>query len=177
VLALGTVEPRKNFPALVRAFDAVAAVDPDLRLVIAGPDGWGAGPLAGALAACRHRDRVTRLGMTDEAGRAALLRGATALAYPSVYEGFGLPPLEAMSVGLPVVVTAAGAVVEVVGDAALVVPVGDDDALAAALCRIVADDALRAELGRRGPGRAARYRWAATGAGLVALYRRATLGS
>jgi glycosyltransferase involved in cell wall biosynthesis len=114
--------------------------------------------------------------MTDEPARAALLRGAHALVYPSVYEGFGLPPLEAMSVGLPVLVTASGAVREVVGDAALVVPVGDDDALAEGLVRIVDDDELRAELSRRGPARAARYDWSSTVEGLVALYHKA-LGS
>jgi glycosyltransferase involved in cell wall biosynthesis len=93
-----------------------------------------------------------------------------------VYEGFGLPPLEAMSIGLPVLVTGAGAVREVVGDAALVVPLANDDALAEGLVRIVEDDALRADLSHRGPVRAARYDWSTTVEGLVALYHKA-LGS
>jgi glycosyltransferase involved in cell wall biosynthesis len=177
VLALGTIEPRKNFPGLVRAFERVGDRDGALRLVIAGPPGWGSAALEAALASCRHRDRVVRLEAVDELARAALLRGAVALAYPSVYEGFGLPPLEAMSVGVPVVATAAGAVREVVADAALVVPVNDDEALAAGLERVVCDDALRAELAERGPRRAAHFRWDATADGLVALYRRATVGS
>jgi glycosyltransferase involved in cell wall biosynthesis len=177
VVALGTIEPRKNFPGLVRAFDDLAGEQPDLRLVIAGPDGWDTERFTAAAAAARHRDRIVRLGATDDAGRAALLRGATALAYPSVYEGFGLPPLEAMSVGLPVLATAAGAVQEVVGDAALLVPVGDHDALVAGLRRITTDEPLRADLSARGPQHAARYDWSRTAEGLVALYRRATLGS
>jgi glycosyltransferase involved in cell wall biosynthesis len=173
LLALGTIEPRKNFPGLVRAFDAAASALPGVQLVIAGPDGWDDQRFAAALAASPHRARITRLGALDEVQRAALLRGATALVYPSVYEGFGLPPLEAMSVGIPTLVTAAGAVVEVVGDAALVVPVGDHDALAAGLVRIVDDDALRADLTTRGLRRAASYEWSRTASGLVGLYRQA----
>lgn len=172
VLALGTIEPRKNYPALLRAFDAVAAEDRDVRLVIAGPDGWGMAQFDDALARCAHRDRVTRLGMTDEAGRASLLRGATALAYPSLYEGFGLPPLEAMSVGVPAVVSDAGAVVEVVGDAAEVAPARDVDAIAAALARVLCDEERRSELIERGRARAAQFTWDATADGLARLYRR-----
>jgi glycosyltransferase involved in cell wall biosynthesis len=173
LLAIGTIEPRKNFPALVRAFDTVARDLPALQLVIAGPDGWDGGRFEAALAACTHRDRVTRLGALGERERAELLRGATALVYPSIYEGFGLPPLEAMSVGVPVVATAAGAVVEVVGDGALVVPAGAHDALAAGLVRIVEDAELRSDLAQRGAARAARYDWARTVEGIVSLYRQA----
>ncbi|HEX7097564.1 MAG TPA: glycosyltransferase family 1 protein [Acidimicrobiales bacterium] len=177
VLALGTVEPRKNYPALLRAFDAVADKMPGVRLVIAGPDGWDSARFEETLAACRHRDRVTRIGMVDEDRRAALLRDAHALVYPSLYEGFGLPPLEAMSVGVPVLATDIGAVREVAADAALLVPTGDDTALAEALVRIVEDDALRTDLAHRGRLRAASYDWSKTAAGLVALYERAHVGS
>jgi glycosyltransferase involved in cell wall biosynthesis len=173
LLAMGTIEPRKNFPGLLRAFERAAPDIPDVRLVVAGPDGWDGGRFAAALAASPARDRVTRLGALDDAQRAAMLRGATALVYPSVYEGFGLPPLEAMSVGVPTLVTAAGAVVEVVGDAALVVPVGDDDALAEGIVRIATDEATRADLVARGHVRAGGYAWPRTAAGLVGLYRRA----
>ncbi|MBV8296309.1 MAG: glycosyltransferase family 4 protein, partial [Acidimicrobiia bacterium] len=116
-LTIGTVEPRKDHPLLVRAFDAVAAQEPDLRLVIAGPDGWGSDALAEAVAAATHRDRIVRLGYVDDEARAGLLRGARVFVFPSVYEGFGLPPLEAMRAGVPVVATAAGALPEVLGDA------------------------------------------------------------
>ena len=88
---------------------------------IAGPDGWGAEALTEAIAAARHADRIRRLGWVSDDDRAALLRGATVFAYPSRYEGFGLPPLEAMQAGVPVLTTTAGALPEVVGDAALLV--------------------------------------------------------
>ena len=173
VLALGTIEPRKDHPALVRAFDAVAATRPELRLVLAGPDGWGTDALAAALDRARNRARIVRLGYVDGAERAALLRDASVFAYPSRYEGFGLPPLEAMAVGVPVVATSAGSLPEVLGDAALFVRPGDDEALADALSRALDDDGLRARLVAAGTGQAGRYSWERCGAGLADLYRRA----
>jgi len=172
VLALGTVEPRKDLPTLVSAFDALAADEPGLRLVIAGPDGWGAGGLTGAIERATHHDRIVRLGWVSDGHRAALLRGATVLAYPSIYEGFGLPPLEAMSVGTPVVSTRAGAIPEVVGDAALLVEPGDADALAGALARVLDDTATADGLRARGRSRVACYSWARTADELAAIYRR-----
>lgn len=173
VLALGTVEPRKDLPSLVRAFDAVAAVHGDLHLVIAGPDGWGADALAAAVASAHHRRRIHRLPWVDDARRAALLRHAVAFAYPSRYEGFGLPPLEAMSVDVPVVATTAGAVPEVVGDGALLVPPGDVDALAEAVAGLLADDDMRAALVERARRRVAEFSWSRCADGLAELYRRA----
>jgi glycosyltransferase involved in cell wall biosynthesis len=158
VLAIGTIEPRKNFPGLVRAFDAVAADDPEVVLVIAGNPGWGGEALDAALAGARHADRVRVPGYVSAADRRDLLAGASVLAYPSHYEGFGIPPLEAMAVGVPVVATDAGAVPEVVGDAALIVD-ADDDALAGALQRVLADDALRADLVARGHRRHRAFTW------------------
>lgn len=172
VLALGTVEPRKDLPTLVNAFDALAGDHPDLRLVIAGPDGWGAGGLTGAIERARFHDRVVRLGWVSDDHRAALLRGASVLAYPSIYEGFGLPPLEAMSVGTPVVTTRAGAIPEVVGDAAVLVDPGDPDALAEALARVLDDDGFTERLRARGRGRAHAFSWARTADELAAVYRR-----
>jgi glycosyltransferase involved in cell wall biosynthesis len=173
VLALGTVEPRKDLPGLVAAFESVADADDEVRLVVAGPDGWGATDLAVAISASRHRSRIVRLGWVDANQRAALLRAADVLAYPSRYEGFGLPPLEAMAAGTPVVATAVPAVAETCGDAALLVPAGDTDALAGALARVLDDPAESARLRAVGPARAARFTWDATTDGLVALYRRA----
>jgi glycosyltransferase involved in cell wall biosynthesis len=173
VLAVGTVEPRKDLPGLVRAFDAVAADDPTLRLVVAGADGWGAEDLDRAVAAASHRRRVVRLGWVDDGQRAALLRGAAVVAYPSVYEGFGLVPLEAMAAGAPVVTTRAGAIPEVVGDAAELVDVGDVDGLAGALARVLTDDVRRAELVAAGHARRTAFRWSATVEGVADLYRRA----
>ena len=111
--------------------------------------------------------------MSDD-DRAALLRGATVFAYPSRYEGFGLPPLEAMQAGVPVVTTTAGALPEVVGDAALLVAPGDHDALVAGLQRLLTDDAVRDTLVAAGTERVVGYDWARTAKGLIDLYRRAT---
>lgn len=173
LLALGTVEPRKDLPLLVEAFDAVAGERPELSLVLAGPDGWGAAELTSAVAAAHHRVRIVRLGWVDDATRSDLLAGATALAYPSRYEGFGFPPLEAMAAGIPVVSTTAGALPEVLGDAAILVPVGDAEALAEALARVVDDSNLRSSLVARGHERVARYRWDRTAEAMVELYRQA----
>jgi alpha-1,3-rhamnosyl/mannosyltransferase len=173
VLTIGTVEPRKDHPLLVRAFDAVAARDRDLHLVIAGPDGWGAAALSDAIAAAAHRDRIVRLGYIDDEARSGLLAGAALFAFPSVYEGFGLPPLEAMRAGVPVVATAAGSLPEVLGDAALLVPPGDADALADAIAEAFADPVERARLIHAGHAQAAHYSWERCAEGLAAVYAKA----
>jgi glycosyltransferase involved in cell wall biosynthesis len=170
VLALGTVEPRKDYPRLVAAFDGIAGRWPDLDLRIVGPDGWGSAALDDAVARSPHRARIRRSGWV--ADRTALLVGATVLAYPSVYEGFGFPPLEAMALGVPVVATAAGGVPEVVGDAADVVPVGDTDALAAAIDRVISDAVHRQRLVTAGRARVGRFSWERTGAAMQDLYAR-----
>jgi len=176
VLALGTVEPRKNLPSLVRAFDALAAGDPDVRLVVAGPDGWGVEKYDAAVAAAAHPDRIVRLGYVTEPQRVDLLAGARVLGYPSLYEGFGHPPFEAMRAGVPVVTTRAGSLPEVVGDAALFVEVDDDDALADAIGRALTDEQLRAELVARGHTRVEQFPWSRAADDFVALYRRVAAG-
>lgn len=172
VLALGTVEPRKGLPDLVAAWDAVAD-ETGLGLVVAGPDGWGVEAFDRAVGGARHRDRIVRLGWLDADARDAVLSGAAMLAYPSVYEGFGLPPLEAMARGVPVVSTEAGGLREVVGDGAEVVPVGDRQALAAAIRLVHGDEGRRADLVRAGHERVAAHPWSRTVEGMVDLYRRA----
>jgi glycosyltransferase involved in cell wall biosynthesis len=171
VLAIGRAEPRKDLPTLVRAFDQIAAAHPDLDLVIAGPTGPGEAALEAAMARSSCRGRIRRVGWIDEDSRKALVRGAWVFAYPSLYEGFGLPPLEAMSAGVPVVATAAGAVPEVVAGAARLVPVADASALASALAEVATDTALRARLVAAGRARAATFTWDRYVDGLERLYR------
>ena len=174
VLALGTVEPRKGLPDLVRAFGLLAGDDDDLRLVIAGPDGWGAQAVEAAVAelAAGARRRVHRLGWVGANDRNDLLAGAAVLAYPSHDEGFGFPPLEAMAAGVPVVATDAGALPEVIGGAAPLVPAGDEGALAGALAAAVAlHGPERRAVVAAGRARAASFTWSACANGLASLYR------
>jgi glycosyltransferase involved in cell wall biosynthesis len=173
VLAIGTIEPRKNFPMLVRAFDAVASRDPELVLVIVGARGWGAEEFDAALATIEHRGRVRTPGYVSVDDRRDLLAGAAALAYPSRYEGFGFPPLEAMAAGVPVVATRAGAVPEVVGGAARLVASDDTEAFADALHTVLTDDAVRHDLVMRGSRRHEAFSWRAAATELLALYEAA----
>ena len=170
VLAIGTIEPRKDFPLLVDAFDALAAEHAEVRLVIAGQDGWGVDAFEAALRRARHTDRIVRLGFVDERARADLLAGATVFTYPSRYEGFGLAPLEAMSAGVPVVTTRTGALPGVLGDAAVFVDPGDRDGLAAALSQQLHAGTEREALVARGRKQAATYSWDACADGVVRLY-------
>jgi glycosyltransferase involved in cell wall biosynthesis len=177
VLAVGKVEPRKGLPGLVRAFGRFAGRHPGLALVIAGPDGWGSEELARAVEGCPVRDRVLELGWVDRSTRDALVQSATVLAYPSFDEGFGLPPLEAMAAGTPVVASEAGALPEVLGDAAWLVGPRDEDALAGALEDLVDDPSARQALCAKGLRQVARYSWAATADGLASLYHEAALAA
>jgi glycosyltransferase involved in cell wall biosynthesis len=172
VLALGTVEPRKNLPTLVRAFDVIAGGSPDLRLVVAGPDGWDRDAFLAASTAARHGSRIRRLGYVAEADRRDLVAGAAAFAYPSHYEGFGHPPLEAMAAGVPVVASSAGALPEVLGDAAVLVDPGDHERVAEGLATVLDDEALRMQLVERGHERVTRFSWKRAGEELADLYHR-----
>jgi glycosyltransferase involved in cell wall biosynthesis len=170
VLAIGTAEPRKDLPGLVRAFDQLAAGQPDLALVLAGPPGWGGDALDAAIAGARAQERVVRTGWLESAALAALLQEASVLAYPSLYEGFGFPALEAMAAGVPVVATRAGSLPEVLGDGAALVEVGDHEDLAKALDNVLGDAALRQRLITAGTARAATFTWDRCGEGLARLY-------
>lgn len=174
VLAVGTAEPRKDLPGLVAAFDEVAKDHPGAALVLAGPPGWGEEDLRTAIAAAQFAERIVRTGWVDDETLGALLTSAALLAFPSVYEGFGFPPLQAMVAGVPVVATNAGALPEVLGDAALLVEVGDRDALAGALAAVLGSAELRADLIARGAKRTRAFSWDGCAAGLANLYADAT---
>lgn len=163
VLAVGTLEPRKNLPRLIEAFARLMAGNSnhkDALLVLTGSVNRGAAAIEEALK--RHNlgeERVVRTGYVSDAELAALYQGCACFAYPSLYEGFGLPVLEAMALGAPVVTSNVSSLPEVAGDAALLVDPSDVDALAHALERVLSDDALAADLRSRGRLRAAQFSW------------------
>ena len=158
ILAVGTVQPRKNYLRLIEALDQVRRYA-DVQLIIVGKPAWLSDPI---LEAATGRPYVRLLGFVGDGDLPAFYRQARAFAYPSLYEGFGLPPLEAMACGTPVVASAASSVPEAVGDAGLLHDPTDTDDLAAALVRVLTDDTLRTELREKGTARAARFTWART---------------
>jgi glycosyltransferase involved in cell wall biosynthesis len=174
VLAIGTLEPRKNLPRLVAAFGRVARDHSDLLLVLAGPPGTAEAEIIDAIDALDPavRPRVVRTGRVNDATRAGLLERAEVLAYPSLYEGFGFPPLEAMSVGTPVVAGRSAPLEEVVGgDARLVDPLDIDD-IATALHETLAGGMEVDERRAGGKARAASYTFDRAASILAPAYAR-----
>jgi glycosyltransferase involved in cell wall biosynthesis len=162
VLYLGTLEPRKNVESLVLACERLWSKRrsrPDL--VLAGGVGWKSAPLLRRIARSPYRDKIHLVGYASREMAADLYRAAEAFVYPSLAEGFGLPPLEAMACGTPVVVSTAEALVEVCGDAALYAPARDTAELARQIERALEDPETRQRLRAAGPVRAARFTWEA----------------
>jgi glycosyltransferase involved in cell wall biosynthesis len=164
LLYLGGIEPRKNLPRLLAAF---AGLDADVRptLVLAGgwvawnPEGIDATKEAIAKLPEQVRQRVVMTGYVSDQDKVALLSGATALVYPSMYEGFGLPVLEAMACRIPVLTSDVGALPDVAGDAALLVPPTDVEAIAVGMDRLLRDGSLRDRLVHAGAARVGAFRW------------------
>ncbi len=161
LLHAGALEPRKNLELLFAAYERLPATLRDgLGVVLAGPPGWRCAELLTRIRAAERRGHAVWLGHVPDLELARLYRRATAFVYPSVYEGFGLPVLEAMASGTPVVCSDILALRELTDGAALLVPSDDPDALADALARVLEDSALHERLSRDGPARAALYSWA-----------------
>jgi len=173
-LFVGTLQPRKNYERLLRAFDRFAIGDSTHQLVLVGGHGWQADRLERALRLMHARASVRVLGYVEDADLPALYGGAVALAFPSLYEGFGLPALEAMGCGTPVLASNSSSLPEVVGDAGLLVDPLDIDAIADALSRLASDEPLRRELGERGRARAASSTWERAARETLAQLRVAT---
>jgi glycosyltransferase involved in cell wall biosynthesis len=169
VLTVGTLQRRKNHLGLVRAFARLAART-DLDLVISGGKGWLYDEVLAEVRALGLEQRVRFTGFTAEQDLPALYRAARVFAFPSFYEGFGLPLLEAMASGVPVVSSDASSLPEVAGDVALLVNPRDDDAIAAALQRALDDEPWRAAAAVRGIVRAKEFTWERAGRQLLAVY-------
>lgn len=172
-LSVGTVQPRKNYPMLVRAYRSVADRLPH-DLIIAGGRGWLAEGLLAEIERQDLSDRVKLVGFVDDPDLPALYSAATGLVFPSMYEGFGLPLLEAMACGTPVISSSASCLPEIItapdGDAGILVDPADEQGWARAMMRLAEDDPSRAELVQRGLGRARQYTWDATARHLLAIY-------
>jgi glycosyltransferase involved in cell wall biosynthesis len=174
ILSLNTIDIRKNMHHAVRAFARLVRQERPggLQFVIAGSAGSGSSLMTATIAeAADVRRHIVLTGPVDDADLAALYSGATAFLYPSIYEGFGLPPLEAMQCGTPVITSNASSLPEVVGEAGVMVPPDDLDALCAALLDVVTKPDLRQSLGARSLARAAEFSWPRTAAAVLAAYR------
>jgi glycosyltransferase involved in cell wall biosynthesis len=177
-LYAGTLEPRKNLDLLLDAWLALRAAHPEAArpLLLAGPSGWKQGALERRLAALEP-EGVRRLGRLPLDRLREVVRAATAFVYPSLYEGFGLPVVEAMAAGVPIVVSDRSSLPEVAGDAGLAVDAEDAEALADALAKLVREPGLAEELGRRGVLRARRFDWDDAAERLAAVFRVALGGT
>lgn len=169
ILSLGTLEPGKNLPHLIRAYGMMKRAHPELpqHLVLAGAHGWGAREIENEI----QRSEATGfhlIGFVDEADAPALYAAADVFVYPSLYEGFGMPPLEAMACGVPVIVSNVSALPEVLGasrqgrGAGIAVDPHDEQALAEAMARVLTDYALAAKLRAEGMERAREFSWQAS---------------
>jgi len=172
ILYVGSLEPKKNIDRLLAAFGAIAQTVPH-QLVLAGGTGGMPYDVHETVAELGLQRRVTVTGFIPDALLPVAYNAADAFVYPSLYEGFGLPPLEALACGVPTLVSSATSLPEVVGDAALMVDPLDVDALAEGLLRVTTDDALRAKLAAAGPARAAGFSWQRAALQTMQCYLRA----
>ncbi|HEX6401365.1 MAG TPA: glycosyltransferase family 1 protein, partial [Actinomycetota bacterium] len=170
ILYVGTIQPRKNLTTLVDAFARIRARHPDAGLVIAGAKGWLYEPFLRRLRDPDIGPSVVLAGRVAEADLPALFAAAELFVYPSLFEGFGLPPLEAMASGTPVVCSDATSLPEVVGDAGLLVPPLDVDGWAAAIERLLGDEDERARLRAAGIARAGGFTWDEAARRTAAVY-------
>ena len=173
VLCVGALQPRKNVPLAIEAYARLMGRGTDCELVIAGGDRGGRLDVLDAILRTRLTGRVHLVGHVEDDELPALYSAARALVFPSLYEGFGLPALEAMACGTPVIASNTTGLAEAVGDAGLTVDPRSAEELAEALGRVLDDDALRERLVAAGLARAAEFTWARGRARTADVYREA----
>lgn len=173
ILAVGTLEPRKNLPTLLRAFAKIKdQIEHDLVLV--GPEGWLTGELKATLEELSLGDRVRLTGFVSDEELGGWYSGADLFAFPSFYEGFGLPTVEAMHCGTPVLCSDNSVFPEVVGDAGVLIPADDVDAWAESMVSLLQDESWRMELRTRGFERAKLFSWDRTAQETYDVYKAVT---
>ena len=171
ILFVGTLEPRKNLRRLIEAFALLSSDDPCVKLVIVGASGWLTSDLAPFVQSRGLSDRIIFTGYVSDDDLPRWYQAATVFCYPSLYEGFGLPVLEAMACGVPVVTSRTSSLPEVAGDAALLIDPTDVRGLANTLQSILADDARRQAMSEAGIARSHAYSWERTAAATLAVIR------
>ncbi len=170
ILGLGTIQPRKNYQRLIRAFSNIKYQVPNIKLIIAGGKGWLYDDIFAEVRRLGLEGQVVFPGFVDDEDLPALYSAAELLAYPSLYEGFGLPVLEAMACGTPVVTSNVSSLPEVSGDAALLVEPSDVNAMAEAMCRLLQDANLRQQLVAQGFEQARQFTWDKAARQLLEMY-------
>lgn len=173
ILFVGTVEPRKNIPTLLSAFQQLLDhYHPDVDLALAGAPGWLTDEVYSLVNRLKLSDRVHFLGRVSDEELVWLYNATQMLVFPSFYEGFGLPPLEAMACGAPVVASNTSSLPEVVGDAGLLIDPTNPNELTVAMWRLLSDSTLRQEMVAKGFRRAACFSWERAARETLELYRR-----
>jgi glycosyltransferase involved in cell wall biosynthesis len=171
VLFVSTMEPRKGLDTLLDAFAEVSAGSPQVKLVIVGKKGWYTEYLHGQIGRLGLDEKIIFTGHVPDEDLPGLYNAAQVLAFPSRYEGFGLPVLEAMACGTPVICSCSSSLPEVAGDAALLIPPDDVQALSSALHRVLRDEMLRRQMRERGLIQAAHFSWQQTAHKTVGVYK------
>ena len=174
-LYLGTIEPRKNLERLIEAYRIL--LDKDINvpsLVMAGGKGWLNSGIYQKVTELHLEDKVKFTKYIPDEDMCPLINGATAFVFPSIYEGFGMPPLEAMACGVPVISSGAASLPEVVGDCAVIVDAYSPQSICDGMYKIYSDEKLRADLKKRGPERAARFTWEQSASALHDIYKEVT---
>lgn len=172
ILNVGTVQPRKNVERLIEAYGLLGDLARDVPLVIAGKRGWMAEPIYAAVQKYNLDNRVQFLDFVSDQDLPTLYSGALVMAYPSLYEGFGVPIVEAQACGTAVITSTISSLPEIAGNAALLIDPHDTNALCDALRRIITEPALVQQLRAASPRQAAKFTWEGTGLGILQLYER-----
>ncbi len=171
ILYFGTLEPRKNITTIIRAFKIISEKNKDIKLVLAGRKGWLYDEIFALVQELRLEDRIIFTGYVPEEDAPVLYSCAEAFVFPSLYEGFGIPPLEAMACGTPVIVSKTASLPEVVGDAGILVDPHDIENLAFEMERLINDSALRKRCSEKGLVQADKFSWEDSARKVIEIYK------